>query len=397
MTGKLNARKLTTLKAGTKTADGGGLYAVSGPDGRVTWGFLFTISRRRRLMSLGQWPDVSLATARELATDARRKVRSGIDPIEDRKAARQRTPTFGEVADELIRAKTPAWKSPRSKDQWRQRLNDYAKTLFALPIEKVDSVAVLNTLKPLWHAKPETASRVRAMVEAVCDYAKAAGHRAGENPAAWRGNLAHLLPKQAKSGRGHFAATPYAEVSGFVRALREYENKSIAAYALELLILTGVRTNEVLGAKWSEVDAGNAIWTIPKERMKTGREHRVPLSRSAMRILEVMAAIKRSDYVFPSPKKDGRLSHIVLQKVMAKLGTNYMVHGFRSTLRDWAGDETSFPREVCEEVLAHVVGGVEGAYRRSDALARRRELMEAWARYCEGGSAGSVVTFKRPA
>ena len=186
MTGKLNARKLTTLKAGTKTADGGGLYAVSGPDGRVTWGFLFTISRRRRLMSLGQWPDVSLTTARELATDARRKVRSGIDPIEDRKAARQRTPTFGEVADELIRAKTPAWKSPRSKDQWRQRLNDYAKTLFALPIEKVDSVAVLNTLKPLWHAKPETASRVRAMVEAVCDYAKAAGHRAGENPAAWR-------------------------------------------------------------------------------------------------------------------------------------------------------------------------------------------------------------------
>lgn len=274
--------------------------------------------------------------ARELATDARRKVRAGVDPIEDRKATRQKTPTFGEVAAELIKSKTPAWKSPRSKDQWRQRLNDYAKPLLALPIDKVDSVAVLNALKPLWHAKPETATRVRAMVEAVCDYAKAAGHRTGENPAAWRGNLAHLLPKQTKSGSGHFAAMPYAEIGGFVRALREYQNKSIAAYALELLILAGVRTNEVLGAKWSELDAANAIWTIPKDRMKTGREHRVPLSLSAMRIVEATAAIKRSDYVFPSPKKDGRLSHIVLQRVMAKLGANYTVHGFRSSLRDWA-------------------------------------------------------------
>ena len=391
MVGKLNTKKLSGLKAGSKTADGGGLYAISSPEGRITWGFLFTINRRRRLMSFGQWPDVSLATARELATDARRKVRAGIDPIEDRKAEKRQVPTFNEVADELIRSKTPAWKSPRSKDQWQQRLRDYARPLLALPIDKVNSIAVLGALKPLWHAKPETASRVRAMIEAVCDYAKAAGIRSGENPAAWRGNLAHLLPKQKKLGRGHFAAMAYAEVGAFVRALKEYQSRSVAAYALELLILTGVRTNEVLGAKWSEVDAANGLWTIPKDRMKTGREHRVPLSSAAMRVIEAMAAVKRSDYIFPSPKKEGRLSHIVLQKVMAKLGANYTVHGFRSTLRDWAGDETSFPREVCEGVLAHVVGGVEGAYRRSDALEKRRALLAAWANYIEDAGTVNVI------
>jgi integrase len=392
MAGKLSARKLAALKAGTKTADGGGLYAVSGPDGRVTWGFLFTINRRRRLMSLGQSPDVSLASARELATDARRKVWSGIDPIEDRKAAKQRTPTFGEVADELIRSKAPAWKSPRSKEQWRQRLNDYAKPLLLLPIDKVDTAPVLSVLRPLWHEKPETASRVRALIEAICDFAKASGLRTGENPAAWRGNLAHLLPKQRNFSRGHFAAMPYAEVGAFVQALREYQPKSVAAYALELLILTGVRTNEVLGAKWAEVDIANALWTIPKDRMKTGREHRVPLSPSATRIVKVTAANKRSDYLFPSPTRDGQLSHIVLQKVMAKLGARFTVHGFRSSLRDWAGDETSFPREVCEGVLAHVIGGVEGAYRRSDALEKRRALLAAWSNYIEGRAGmGNVV------
>jgi integrase len=384
--GKLNTKKMAALKSGTKTADGGGLYAISGPQGRISWGFLFTINRRRRLMSLGQWPDVPLATARELATDARRKVHAGIDPIEDRKSKKRQVPTFNEVADELIRSKTPAWKSPRSKDQWRQRLRDYAKPLLSLPLDRIDSIAVLGALKPLWHAKPETASRVRAMVEAVCDYAKAAGYRSGENPAAWRGNLAHLLPQQKKVTRGHFAAMPYADVGGFVQALREYQHNSGAAYALELLILTGVRSNEVLGARWAEVDIANALWVIPKERMKTGKEHRVPLSPSAMRVVNAMAAAKRSDFVFPSPRGDGGLSHIVLQKVMAKLGVDFTVHGFRSSLRDWAGDETSFPREVCEGVLAHVVGGVEGAYRRSDALEKRRALLAAWANYIESGT-----------
>jgi integrase len=384
LVGKLNTKKLATLKAGTKAADGGGLYAISGPDGRITWAFLFTINRRRRLMSLGQFPDISLAAARELATDARRKVRGGIDPIEDRKATKKRTPTFSEVADELIRSKAPAWKSPRSEEQWRQRLKDYAKPLLAFPIDKIDTASVLSALKPLWHTRPETASRVRALIEAVCDYAKATSLRTGENPAAWRGNLAHLLPKQRKLVRGHFAAMPYAELGGFVRALRAYQEKSVAAYALELLILTGVRTNEVLGARWAEFDVDSNIWTIPNSRMKTGREHRVPLSSSAVRILRGMLSAKRSEYVFPSPRGDSQLSHIVLQKVMSKLGANFTVHGFRSSLRDWAGDETSFPREVCEGVLAHVVGGVEGAYRRSDALEKRRALLVAWADYIDG-------------
>jgi integrase len=238
-----------------------------------------------------------------------------------------------EVADELIQSKTPAWKSPRSEEQWRQRLTDYAKPLLQLPIDRVDTATVLSTLKSLWHERPETASRVRALIESVCDYAKAAGLRTGENPAGWRGNLAHLLPKQRKL-EGHFAAMPYAEVAGFVHALREYQPKSVTAYALELLILTVVRTNEALGAKWAEMDIANALWTIPKDRMKTGREHRVPLSQAAMRIVRAMEAIKRSDYVFPSPTRDGQLSHIVLQRVMAKLDTKFTVHGFRSSFRD---------------------------------------------------------------
>jgi integrase len=384
LVGKLNTKRLATLKAGNKTADGGGLYALSSSDGQITWAFLFTINRRRRQMSLGQFSDVSLTAARELATDARRKVRAGVDPIEDRKATRKRTSTFSEVADELIKSKAPAWKSPRSEEQWRQRLKDYAKPLLALPIDKIDTASVLSVLKPLWHRRPETASRVRALIEAVCDYAKATGLRTGENPAAWRGNLAHLLPKQRKLVRGHFAAMPYAEVGAFVRALREYQEKSVASYALELLILTGVRTNEVLGARWAEFDVDNSVWTIPSSRMKTGREHRIPLSSSAMRILRVMLPANRSEYVFPSPRGDSQLSHIVLQRVMSKLGANFTVHGFRSSLRDWAGDETPFPREVCEGVLAHVVGGVEAAYRRSDALEKRRALLVAWANYVDG-------------
>lgn len=173
--------------------------------------------------------------------------------------------------------------------------------------------------------------------------------------------------------------------------MRDYQSRSLAAYALELLILTGVRTNEVLGAKWSEIDVAHAVWTIPRERMKTGREHRVALSPAAMRVVERMASVRRSEFVFPSPRGEGRLSHIVLQKVMSKFGKDYTVHGFRSSLRDWAGDQTSFPREVCEGVLAHVVGGVEGAYRRSDALEKRRALLGAWADYVESGKSGNVV------
>jgi integrase len=391
LVGKLNSRRLATLKAGAKTADGGGLYALSSSDGQITWAFLFTINHRRRQMSLGQFPDISLTNAREIATDARRKVRAGVDPIEDRKATRKRTSIFSAVANELIKSKAPAWKSPRSEEQWRQRLKDYAKPLLALPIDKIDTASVLSVLKPLWHTRPETASRVRALIEAVCDYAKATGLRTGENPAAWRGSLAHLLPKQLKLVRGHFAAMPYAEVGAFVRALREYQERSVAAYALELLILTRVRTNEVLGARWAEFDIDNGLWTIPKSRMKTGREHRIPLSSSAMRTLRVMLAPKRSEYVFPSPRGDSQLSHIVLQRVMSKLGANFTVHGFRSSLRDWAGDETSFPRKVCEGVLAHVVGGVEGAYRRSDALEKRRALLVAWANYVDGWAGAENV------
>ena len=226
MAGKLNTKKLSSLKSGTKTADGGGLYAIAAQEGRITWGFLFTINHRRRLMSLGQWPLVSLATARELATDARRKVRAGIDPIEDRKAEKRQVPTFNEVADELIRSKTPAWKSPRSKDQWRQRLRDYAKPLLGLPVDKVDPISVLGALKPLWHAKPETASRVRAMIEAVCDYAKAAGYRTGEN----RRHGAGILSSNCQSGtrRAMWSICPHCHSRSCRRSCNNCERSTVS-------------------------------------------------------------------------------------------------------------------------------------------------------------------------
>jgi integrase len=263
-----------------------------------------------------------------------------------------------------------------------------------MPVDEVDTEAVLAVLRPLWQSRTETASRLRGRIEAVLDGAKAQGLRQGENPARWRGHLDKLLPKRQKLSRGHFAAMPYPDVPEFIDKLRERE--ATAAMGLEFLILTAARSGEVLGARWSEIDLESKVWTIPAARMKAGREHRVPLSGRAMAILTRLAEAKTGEHIFSGQRPGKPLSPASLTMALRRLQINRAtIHGFRSSFRDWAGNETHFPRELAEAALAHVIGDKsEQAYRRSDALEKRRTLMEAWADYCEPKDASNVVALK---
>jgi integrase len=274
-------------------------------------------------------------------------------------------------------------------------LETYAAPLRSRPVDQIDTEAVLAVLKPIWLEKPETASRLRGRIEAVLDAAKAQGHRMGENPAAWRGHLSHLLPTRQKLSRGHHAAMAYDDVPAFVARLRERD--ALAAMALELCILTATRSGEVLGARWSEIDTAKKVWTISAARMKAGRAHRVPLSDRALSILEKLAEAKTGKFVFPGDRDDRPLSNMTMAMLMRRMKVaGVTVHGFRSAFRDWAGNETHFPREVAEAALAHVVGDkAEQAYRRSDALEKRRALMAAWASYIEQDKGGNVVPLQR--
>jgi len=293
------------------------------------------------------------------------------------------------VALGLIEGKAIECRSGKHVKAYRATLETYAKSLWALPVDKIDTAAVLAVLTPIWQAKPETAARVRGRIEAVLDAAKAHTYRSGENPAAWKGNLKHLLPKRAALSRGHHAALPYTELPDFMARLREQE--SVAARALEFTVLTAARSGEVLGMRWDEVDGD--VWTIPEGRMKAAKEHRVPLCARALAIVAEMRALRINDFVFPG--KRARMHSMALSDVLARLKAEATVHGFRSSFRDWSGNETNFPREVCEAALAHTLQGVEAAYRRSDALEKRRALMNAWAAYCEPLQASNVLKLQR--
>jgi integrase len=387
----LTARTVATLKKPGRHADGGGLYLKIDPSGAKRWVFMWErkVGDRRvqREAGLGSVHAVPLAKAREKATAYRAALDDGLDPIEARKqdrAEKQDKKTFGDVANDLLKDKGPGWRNAKHRAQWRMTLEVYAKPLWNRPVDEIDTAAVHAVLKPIWNDKAETASRLRGRIEAVLDAAKAQGLRAGENPAAWKGNLAHLLPKAAKlSARGNHAAMPYKAVAAFVEKLRERE--AIAARALEFLMLTAARTGEVLNAQWTEIDLENKVWTVPAKRMKANREHRVPLSPRAVEIIEELAEIRGagSAFVFPGQRLDKPLSNMALEMVLRRMDIqDATVHGFRSAFRDWCGEETHFPREVCEAALAHVVGNaVEQAYRRGDALEKRRALMDAWAAF----------------
>jgi integrase len=379
--GKLTARKVETAKPG-KYGDGGGLQLAVSPSGARKWVLRYMRQGVPREMGLGGYPEVSLAVAREKALEGRRLARIGVDPIAERRKDRG-VPTFSELADEIADQLSKGFRNEKHKAQWKMTLTVYAEPLRAKPVDKIETADVLAVLRPIWQKKPETASRLRGRIERVLNAAKAKGHRTGENPAAWRGHLENLLPKQGKLTRGHHAALPYVEVPAFVAKLRERE--AVAAMALEFAILTAARSGEVLGAKWGEIDFNTKVWSIPPERTKAAREHRVPLSKPALAILKKLDAAKVSDFVFPGQRAGKPLSVMALDMVLRRMGIGHAtVHGFRSGFRDWAGNETHFSRELAEHALAHVIGDkAEQAYRRSDALEKRRKLMDAWAAFCE--------------
>lgn len=394
---KLTASKLAKFGPG-RHGDGGGLYLDVDKYGR-RWVFRYrwkaageTGDGKRREMGLGPLRDVSLAQARDLATKARELLRARRDPVEVRsKGETLDVPTFGSVADEYITSMAPQFKNAKHLWQWRQTIGDsYCKALRARPVDQVHVADVLAVLQPIWLTKAETAARLRGRIERVLDAARARGLRSGENPARWRGHLDHLLPRRQILQRGHHKALPIGEVAAFIAKIRERE--TTAAWCLEFVILTASRTGEAIGARWEEIDG--TLWTIPADRMKARKAHRVPLSRRAVAILDVMRQ-HGSEWVFPGQHRQRHLSNMAMLVMLRGMDVEVTVHGFRSTFRDWAGDHTSFPREVIETALAHTVGSsTEAAYRRGDALERRRDLMEAWAGFCEPVSEGNVVRLR---
>jgi integrase len=395
---KLTARSVASLKEPRRHGDGGGLYLSISDDGRRRWIFLYRQHGKLREMGLGSARDVSLAEAREKAAAARKHVAEGLDPLIERKRSKVTTPLFGEAADAFVSAMAPQFRNAKHIEQWRMTLKLYAAPLRAKPVDEVTTEDVLGVLRPIWQQKSETASRLRGRIERVLDAAKAQGHRNGANPAAWRGHLALLLPQRKKLQRGHHAAMPFTDVPAFVGQLRTRD--ALAARALESVILTAARSGEALGATWAEIDMVTKIWTVPAERMKAGREHRVPLSPPAMVILRQLAEISNepADYVFPSTKRSRPLSSMAMDMLLRRLKLDVTVHGYRSSFRDWCGEVSTYPREVAEAALAHVVGdATERAYRRGDALEKRRRLMDDWATFCwrQPAAKGDTSRFER--
>jgi integrase len=392
---RLTARTVATLTKPGRHADGAGLYLKIDRSGAKRWVFMYERGGKQREAGLGPVNAVALVKARELAASFRVVLAEGADPIKTRKAeraAQDSRRTFGQMAEGFLAAQEHGWRNAKHRQQWRNTLATYAAPLWSMHVDEIGTEDVLQALQPIWQTKPETASRVRGRIEAVLDAARVQRLRQGENPARWRGHLDKLLPKAKKLSRGHHAAMPYAGAPAFLARLRERE--SMAAMALEFLILTAARSGEVLGARWAEIDLVAKVWTVPGDRMKAGRQHRVPLSPPTLEIIERLAEGKIGEFIFPGQRPGRPLSGMALEMVLRRMKAGGVtVHGFRSSFRDWSGDCTSFPREICEAALAHVAGDMtERAYRRSDALEQRRELMSAWARYLANNAQPNIIT-----
>lgn len=389
---RLTAMKVNALKREGLYPDGAGLYLQVTGTGAKSWIFRYKISGRARDMGLGPLSTIGLAQARDLAAECRRQRLAGLDPIEVRKNERAKqkleaakATTFDQARDAYIAAHTTAWRNAKHRAQWMSTLTTYASPVIgSVSVQDVDTALVMKILEPIWSTKTETASRVRGRIESILDWAKARGLRTGENPARWRGHLQNLLPRRSKVQRvRHHPALPYAEMPTFTALLRTREG--VTAQALEFTILTVARTGEALGARWPEINLKAALWTVPASRMKSGREHRVPLSPRAVAILKELAKTRTNDFVFPGLKPGRPLSNMALLMLLRDIGHGHVtVHGFRSSFRDWAAEKTDFAGEVAEAALAHVIGDqVEAAYRRGDLFEKRRELMNAWAKHCE--------------
>lgn len=376
----LSARKVDTAGPG-RHGDGRGLFLYVKPTGARSWVLRYQVQGRRRDLGLGPYPDVTLAMARERAAEARRLIAEGQDPIAKKQQAKPKT--FREAALELIESKRPGWKNAKHAAQWTSTLEAYVfPKIGAVQIAKIETADVISTLTPIWATKPETANRIRQRIEAVIDYASALGIRSGDNPARWRGHLDHLLPKPKKvRAVKHHPALPHAQIADFMGDLAQREG--VAARALAFTILTAARSGETRGMTWSEVDLDAKVWTIPAERMKAAKEHRVPLTDEALALLGQRAEGTPDDaLIFGSEAKPGKpISDMSMTAVLRRMDrADITVHGFRSTFRDWAGETTGFPREVIEAALAHgIKDKAEAAYARSDLFDKRRKLMEAWA------------------
>lgn len=386
-----HTRNVLTVKAvaaskSPKLRDGGGLWLITKGTSRY-WIFDFTFHGKRRQMGLGPYPDTSLAKARDRAAEARQMVRDGIDPIEHRRASMEPARpvmTFGKYADGFIdeAVRVGRWRGAKTEARWRNMIENHAADIRDKPIADIAVDHVLGVLRPLWGSKHETAEKLREAIERVLDAAKVEGHRIGENPATWKGNLAHILHKpDALTSKKHHASMPYEIAPAFTKKLAEVDG--VSARALEFVILTAARSGEVRGAQWSEVDLHRKVWIIPAIRMKSGKEHRVPLSAAAVDLLKLMAKQSVNEFVFPGVRDKKPLSDMSLGKALKSAGgEGFTVHGFRSTFRDWATEVAQSPREIAEAALAHAVGdAVERSYARSDALERRRALMQEWADY----------------
>ncbi|WP_225032334.1 tyrosine-type recombinase/integrase [Paraburkholderia sp. XV] len=390
---KLSQLKVTKTTKPGLYADGGGLYLQITAAGVKSWLFRYMRAGKARGMGLGPVHTIGLAEARTRALDCRRLLLDGVDPIDSRNAERtaQRVAqanemTFKQCADKYIEAHRAGWKNAKHADQWTNTLATYAEPVFdSLPVSAIDTALVMKVLEPIWTTKTETASRVRGRIESVLDWATVRGYRAGENPARLKGHLDTLLPKRARVQKvTHHPALPYADLPGFIKLLRAEDG--IAARALELLILTATRTNEVIGATWSEFRLDESIWIIPGERMKMRKEHRVPLSARAIALVKAQEDMKQGDFVFPGAKYQKPLSNMAMLQLLERMKRDDItVHGFRSTFRDWAGETTHYPREVCEAALAHgIKDKAEAAYARGDLFVKRATLMEDWAKFAEG-------------
>jgi integrase len=380
-------RELMARTGPGRFSAGDGLYLQVTASGTRSWVFRYRAGDRQHWMGLGSARYLTLALAKQKAIDAQRLRLNGVDPLEakravkrERRASQARAMTFRQAALAYIATQEPSWRGSRSSIQWAQSLQKYVfPSIGSLPVSDIDTPRVLSVLEPIWTRIPESARRIRNRIELVLGYATAHGMRSGDNPARWRGFLENLLPLH-QNGKKHLAAMPWRDVPPFMARLQA--ETDIGARALRLTIFCASRPGEVLGARWPEFDLESAVWTIPAERMKRNREHRVPLSR---RTLELLAGLERNyEFVFAG-LGGGKLAPHTMVRVLARMGhADLTAHGFRSSFKDWASEATKYPDIVAEQALAHQVGGaVERAYRRGDLLDQRRRLMQDWADFCD--------------
>lgn len=407
---KRKAEKLTPIGVKQESrpgyhGDGNGLWLQVSASGTKSWVFRFTLHGKAREMGLGALHAFSLKEARERAAQCRKLLADGKDPLADRQARQQaekleaaKVMTFSECVDGYLAAHDKGWKNPKHRQQWRNTLSTYAlPTIGAVSVNLIDTATIMKILDPLWLTKTETATRLRGRIESVLDWAAVREYRQGENPARWKGHLDQLLPARSKVQKViHHAALPFAEMGGFMADLRQ--QPGMGARALEFCILTATRSGEVRGATWGEINLDAGMWTIPGERMKAKKAHRVPLVGRALEIVKEMQESRLDAFVFPGKKEGKGLSDMTLTAVLRRMErSDLTAHGFRSSFRDWTAEATAYPREVCEMALAHTVSdAVEAAYRRGDLFTKRVRLMQDWAKWCETGrTTGEIVPLRQ--